>query len=87
MTKEALIIAGLVLAVSAPLAHAQEHWGRRGWGEERWERMHYLREACEHGDERACWRLRRMRHEWREHRREEERDWGSRRGQDERDRY
>ena len=87
MTRKVLIIAGLSLAISAPLARAQEHWG--GWGEERWERMHRLREACEDGDERACWRLRHMRHEWREHRREQERDWDDRspRGPDERGRY
>jgi hypothetical protein len=86
MTTKVLVIAGLVLAISAPLAYAQEPWGGRG--DERWEHMHRLREACEHGDERACWRLRRMRHEWREHRREEERDWGDRpRGPAERDRY
>ena len=64
MTMKLFAIAGLALAISAPLAHAQE-----GWGEERGEHMREFRMACENGDERACWRLRHMRHEWREHHR------------------
>jgi hypothetical protein len=75
MAMKLLSVAGLILAISAPLAHAQEDWGER-----RRERMHGLRIACEDGDERACWRLRRMRHEWREdhEQREQERGWDDR---------
>jgi len=75
MTIKLLSVAGLILAISAPLARAQEDWG-----EGRRERMHELRIACEDGDERACWRLRRIRHEWRERQelREEERGFDSR---------
>jgi hypothetical protein len=75
VTKKLLTTAALALAISAPFAQAQERWG--GWGdrgEGRWERMRHLRMACEDGSERACWRLRRMRHEWRE-RRAGERGW------------
>jgi hypothetical protein len=61
MKTKLLIMAGLALAISAPLARAQEDWQ----GERR-ERMERLREACENGDDRACERLRNMRHEWRE---------------------
>ena len=48
------------LAFFLPLATAQE------WGGGRGEYMHQLREACEFGDDRACWRLRHMRDEWRQ---------------------
>jgi hypothetical protein len=45
MKTKLLIIAGLALAISAPLARAQEEWQ----GERR-EHMERLREACENGD-------------------------------------
>lgn len=61
MTAKVLIIAVLAFAISAPLARAQEEEH-----EMRWEYMHRLRIACDAGDERACWRLRHMRREWRE---------------------
>ena len=91
-----LIIAGLALAIPAPLALAQEEWR-----EHRGEYMHELRESCENGDESACERLRHIRelrmdcqrgdeedcerlehmlHEWREHRRQYERESGPDRG-------
>jgi len=68
MKTKLLIIAGLALAVSAPLASAQEDWGER-----REERMRELRMDCENGDDRACDRLRHMRHEHEEREREERR--------------
>ena len=68
MKTKLLIIAGLALAISAPLASAQEDWG-----EHREERMHELRRDCESGDERACERLRHMRHEGREDQEREDR--------------
>jgi len=41
--------------------------------------MHWLRSACEAGDERACWRLREMREAWRERQEWRERhDWRDR---------
>ena len=55
------------VACSAVTARAQEDWR-----EERHGHMERLHRACEAGDERACWRLREMRHEWRE--REEQRE-------------
>ncbi len=61
MPAKVWILAALTLLGSASLATAQEEWGG-----ERGEHMHRLREACEFGDDRACWRLRHMRHEWRE---------------------
>jgi hypothetical protein len=67
MKTKLLLIAGLALANTAPLACAQEEWG-----EHRGEYMHKLRMDCESGDERACERLRHMRHE--ERRSEEDRD-------------
>ena len=73
MKTKLLIIAGLALAISAPLARAQEEWQ----GERR-EHMERLREACESGDDRACERLRHMRHEWREER--ERREYQGERG-------
>ena len=75
MKTKLLIIAGLALAISAPFARAQEDWGE---GDRRGEYMRELRMDCENGDERACERLRHMRHEWREDRRwrEDERDRG-----------
>jgi hypothetical protein len=66
MEPKLLIIAGLALAISAPLASAQE------WGDRR-EYMHELRRDCEDGDDRACERLRHMRHEEREAQEREER--------------
>jgi hypothetical protein len=59
----ARIFAAAVLAIacSAATARAQERWG-----EERHEPMHWLRQACEAGDDRACWRLHELRHAWRE---------------------
>jgi len=71
MKTKLLLIAGLALAISAPLARAQEDGERR-------EYMHELREACENGDERACERLRHMRHE--EHEERERREYEGERG-------
>jgi len=46
---------------------------------DRHEHMHWLRSACEAGDERACWRLREMREAWRERQEWRERhDWRDR---------
>jgi hypothetical protein len=73
METKLLFIVGLALAVSAPLARAQEEWQ----GERR-ERMERLREACENGDDRACEHLRHMRHEEREER--EQREYQGERG-------
>ena len=74
MKTKLLLIAGLALAISAPLARAQEEGDRR-------EYMHELHEACENGDERACERLRHMRHEEHEERERNEyqgeRGWGA----------
>jgi hypothetical protein len=76
MKTKLLIIAGLALAISAPLASAQEDWGE--------ERMRELRADCANGDDRACERLGHMRreHEEREHGERErgERERGERRG-------
>ena len=68
MKTKLLLFASAALALSAPLARAQD-WegGGGGWRE--------LREDCENGDEGACHRLRHMRREheeregggWREH--------------------
>jgi hypothetical protein len=71
MKTKLLIVAGLALAISAPMARAQEDWGER-----RWQHMRQLRMDCEDGSELACERLREMTHEWREDRRlyEYERD-------------
>jgi len=65
----ARIFAAAVIGVacSAVTARAQEDWR-----EERREHMERLHSACEAGDERACWRLQEMRHEWRK--REEQRE-------------
>jgi hypothetical protein len=65
----ARIFAAAVIGVAcfAAPACAQEDWR-----EERHEHMERLHRACEAGDERACWRLREMRHEQRE--REEQRE-------------
>ena len=46
-----LVFAGLTLVAMAPVAHAQDRWDEH----ERWDYMHRLREACESGDEQACW--------------------------------
>ena len=56
MGTKLLIIAGLALAISAPLARAQEDSGAR-----RGEFTRELRMDCESGDDRACEHLRRMR--------------------------
>ncbi|MGA9824507.1 MAG: hypothetical protein WBQ53_06625 [Methylocystis sp.] len=56
MKTKLLLIAGLALAISAPLARAQDEGERR-------EYMHELRRDCESGDDGACERLRHMRHE------------------------
>ena len=64
MKTKLLLIAGLALTISATLARAQDE-GRR-------EYMHELRVDCENGDDRACERLRHMRHEEREEREREE---------------
>ena len=71
MKTKLLLIAGLALAISAPLARAQDEGERR-------EYMHELHEACESGDERACERLRHMRHE--EHEERERREYQDERG-------
>ena len=71
MKTKLLLIAGLALAISAPLARAQDQGKRR-------EYMHELHEACESGDERACERLRHMRHE--EHEERERREYQDERG-------
>jgi hypothetical protein len=71
MKLKLLLIAGLALAISAPLARAQE-------GGERREYMHELRRDCEDGDERACERLRHMRHE--EHEDREQHEYQGERG-------
>jgi len=63
MVKKLSIVAALAVLGFAPLAHAQD------WDDWRYT-MHRLHEACDHGDDRACWRLRHMRHEM-----EERRDW------------
>ncbi len=56
MKTKLFLLASAVLALSAPLARAQDWEGGRGdWRE--------LREDCENGDERACHRLRHMRRE------------------------
>lgn len=61
------ILAALTILGSASLATAQQ-WGGgpEDWHGGRGEYMHRLREACDYGDDRACWRLRHMREEWRE---------------------
>ena len=64
MNTRLLLIAGLAVAFSAPLARAQDYGDRR-------EYMHELRRDCEEGDERACERLRHMRHEQEERERRE----------------
>jgi TPR repeat protein len=71
-----LFAAAMFLVVgSAVTARAQEDW--RG---ERHEHMHWLRRACEAGDERACWRLREMHEAWRERQDWRERqEWRERR--------
>ena len=61
MKTKLLLIAGLALVISAPRARAQEEG-------ERHEYMRELRGDCENGDERACERLRHMRHEEHEER-------------------
>lgn len=61
MTAKIWIVAFLALVSSAPLVQAQEEWGGG-----RREFMHRLHEACDDGDDRACWRLEHMRREWRE---------------------
>lgn len=63
MMKKLSMVAALMVLGFAPLAHAQDMDDRRY-------RMHRLREACDDGDDRACWRLRHMRREM-----EERRDW------------
>ena len=64
----------LLVAGSAATARAQEDWR-----EERHDRVHWLRSACEAGDERACLRLREMREAWREREEwREGRDWRER---------
>ncbi len=76
MTTKVWIIAVLALAVSAPVARAQEERGERGE-----EYMRGLRMDCESGDERACERLRHMRREEREDRRWDEREHEHDRGE------
>jgi hypothetical protein len=74
MTARIWIVAALALLGSAPLVHAQEDWG-----DQRREYMHRLREACDDGDERACWRLDQMRRAWRErHEWQERHEWRER---------
>jgi hypothetical protein len=79
MTTKGWMIGVLALAISAPVARAQEEWGER-----RGEYMRELRIDCDSGDERACERLRRLRHEWREdrgwdeHELREDRGWHER---------
>lgn len=65
MKTKLLLIAGLALAISAPLARAQDWEERRAY-------MHELRRDCEDGDDRACERLRHMRREEHENRERQE---------------
>ena len=90
MKTKLLIVAGLALAIATSLARAQEEWGERPWeymhelregcengDESACERLRHIRELrmdCQRGDEEDCERLEHMLHEWREHRRQYERE-------------
>jgi hypothetical protein len=65
MNTKLFLIAALALLILAPPARAQEDEERRDY-------MHALRMDCESGDERACERLRHMRHEAQEERERQE---------------
>jgi hypothetical protein len=69
MLKKISMVAALAVIGFAPLAHAQD------WDGDWRMTMHRLREACEDGDDRACWRLRHMRREMEERREWRHRDW------------
>jgi Ni/Co efflux regulator RcnB len=81
MKAKLLLIAGAALALSAPLAKAQEDWG-----EGRRERWRALREDCENGDDEACMRLRHMRREHEEREEQERREERWRERQEDRER-
>jgi hypothetical protein len=61
--KKLWIAASLTLAAMAPQVHAQGWGDGDGDGYGRWQ---WLRQACDNGDDRACWKLRQMRRRWRE---------------------
>jgi hypothetical protein len=71
MIKKISIVVALAVIGFSSLVHAQY------WDGDRRAAMHRLREACDDGDDRACWRLEHMRREMEERRewRHRDRDW------------
>ena len=61
MINKIVVAVALTLAVTTLSVHAQDWGDGDGYG-----RMQWLRQACDNGDDRACWKLGQIQRRWRD---------------------